>query len=249
MICSPAQAALAPSRVVRLRLPALWRLSHRPAVVQGGSERGQAGAHGPDQRPASDVRSRVERGTFGHGMESPDGGGHVGADSPGTGGRLNLLLSCAAWKQDPWSESLPRLLEPMGITSVRATTARQAERVIRSTPVHIAVVDLTLPLDERCATGLAPEDGGARVLELLGRLGHPVPTVVVKTFKTSRDERRDMNAALRWGAFAVVDRAAADVEMMLQVMQRCLLRFYAGRWPGGDRELRGGGVSDRGMWV
>jgi CheY-like chemotaxis protein len=227
----------------------MWPFGHVPAVMQQGCEPGASGALDPDRRfPGG---SPVGSGPvfIGRGGASPDGGGEHGPKVPGTGGRLNLLLSCAAWKQDPWSESLPRLLEPLGITSVRATTARQAERVIRSTPVHIAVVDLTLPLDERCVPGLAPEDGGARVLELLGRLAHPVPTVVVKTFRTSRDERRDLNAALRWGAFAVVDRAAADVEMMLQVMQRCLVRFYAGRWPQCERDLPGDAGGERGMWV
>ncbi|MBX9736701.1 MAG: hypothetical protein K2X32_07225, partial [Phycisphaerales bacterium] len=79
------------------------------------------------------------------------------------------------------------------------------------------------------------ESGGPRVLDLLSRLESPPPTVVLKAPRSHRDETREMQTALRCGAFAVVDRAGADLESMLAVMERCLVRFYAGRWPGGNR--------------
>jgi hypothetical protein len=63
------------------------------------------------------------------------------------GGRLNLLISCAGWQADPWVDRLPRLLEPMGDPIVRARTGATARRVIQSTPIHIAIVDLGLPLE------------------------------------------------------------------------------------------------------
>jgi hypothetical protein len=154
----------------------------------------------------------------------PGGGG-----GSGPSGRLSLLLSCASWKDNTWADALPRLLEPMGVASVRAHSAKEAEQVIRLSPVHIAVVDLGLPLDAS-----ANDESGSRVLELLMRLQAPPPTVVIRSNRTSRDTQRDLSAALRWGAFAVVDRTAADLEMMLQVMQRCLCRFYANRWPSGS---------------
>ncbi len=115
------------------------------------------------------------------------------------------------------------LLRPMGVESIRARTARQAEQVIRNSPIHIAVVDLGLPLDVP-GDHAAAEEAGCRVLDLLRRLPSPPPTV-------SRDAARDLSAALRFDAFAVVDRTSADVEMMLKVLQRCLERFYHGRWP------------------
>lgn len=144
------------------------------------------------------------------------------------GGRLNLLLSCATWRDDTWADRLPCLLQPMGVSAVRATTARHAERVIRTTPIHIAVVDLGLPLDESADMN---EEAGTRVLDLLARLGEPVPTVVVQSPRSQRDGRRTMAAALNCGAFAVVDRSAADLEFMLGIMRRCLDRFYGSRWP------------------
>jgi hypothetical protein len=107
--------------------------------------------------------------------------------------------------------------------------------------VHIAVVDLGLPLDAAHSTpaggggGAAAvhgEEAGPRVLELLRRLESPPPTVIVQQSRSTRDASRHRSAALRCDAFAVVDRAAADVELMLKVLQRCLQRFYQGRWPG-----------------
>lgn len=150
--------------------------------------------------------------------------------STGPGGRLNLLLSTAPWQSDAWALNLPRLLEPMGVFAHHVGTARDAERVIRALPIHIAVIDLEIPLDSPRA-GEPIESGGSRVLDLLSRLDAPPPTVVLKAQRSHRDDCREMQSALRCGAFAVVDRAAADLEMMLLVMQRCLKRFYAGRWP------------------
>lgn len=182
------------------------------------------------------------RGGGGAAGDSANGGG---AGAPGT--RLRLLLSTGGWSPTPWADGLPMLLEPMGVSSVRVSSARQAERVIRREPVHIAVVDLTIPLDESDGES-SLEDGGTRILELLSRLDQPPPTVVIKPVRSHRDDHRNLHAALRCGAFAVVDRASADLELMLGVMQRCLARFYAGRWPGGSG--LGGGLGGGGtMYV
>jgi len=148
----------------------------------------------------------------------------------GPGHRLNLLLSSPAWRTDSWADRLPQLLEPMGVSSVRAASAREAERVMRQVSVHLAVVDLTVPLDGQAGENV--EEGGTRILELLSRLESPPPTVVIQAPRTSRDSQRSMTAALRCGAFAVVDHSAADLELLLGVMQRCLSKFYQNQWPG-----------------
>ncbi|MBX3392430.1 MAG: hypothetical protein KF787_07250 [Phycisphaeraceae bacterium] len=148
--------------------------------------------------------------------------------------RLNLLLSYAGWQSNPWVDRLPCLLEPLGVSSVRARSGREAAEVIRSVPIHIAVVDLGLPLEaESPDSDSMDSEGGPRLLELLARLSEPPPTVVVKPPRTHRDDRRDLSAALRLGAFAVVDRPRGDgdLELMLEVLRRCLSRFYHGRWP------------------
>jgi len=130
----------------------------------------------------------------------------------------------------------------MGILSHRAGSGKEAQDVIKSIQIHIAVVDLGLPLDLTPAgvasteQGSAPEleEGGARLLELLHRMSTPPPTVVVKRARSVRDDHRDMAQALRMGAFAVVDRPhdAHDLNVLLEVLRRCLGRFYDGRWPG-----------------
>jgi hypothetical protein len=85
-----------------------------------------------------------------------------------------------------------------------------------------------VPLDED-----GRDEAGARVLEVLGRLEQSPPTLVIRPPQATRDEHRQMHAALRCNAFAVMDRAQADLERVLQTMQRALSRHYAGRWPGG----------------
>ncbi len=151
--------------------------------------------------------------------------------------RLHLLLSYAGWQPDPWVERLPRLLDPMGIISHRAQTGKQASDLIRSTPIHVAVVDLGLPLDDR-DTPTADEftEGGPRLLELLSRLSSPPPVLAVKRSRSHRDDSRDIAAALRWGAFAVLDRPhdAHGLNVMLEVLRRCLVRKYGGCWPEGS---------------
>jgi hypothetical protein len=119
----------------------------------------------------------------------------------------------------------------MGIWSLKAGTGREASDVIKSNRIHIAVVDLGLPLDQADS---AADEAGPRLLELLARLAEPPPTVVVKRSRSHRDDSREIAAALRAGAFAVVDRpsCARDLEVVLEVLRRCMGRFYKGRWPG-----------------
>ena len=148
------------------------------------------------------------------------------------GGRLNLLLSYAGWEPGPWVDRLPRLLEPMGIASLRAQSGREASEVLQTSLVHVAVVDLGLPMDR--AAGPSDHDGGTRLLELLARLKEPPPVVVIKQARTRRDESRELAAALRLGAFAAIDRPRGDndLDVVLDVLRRVLARYYHGRWPG-----------------
>jgi hypothetical protein len=123
----------------------------------------------------------------------------------------------------------------LGVASVRAQSGREAAEVIRTTPIHIAIVDFGLPLGgPGCTADPADEEGGPRLLEILSRLAVPPPTVVVKPARSHKDDCRQLSAALRHGAFTVVDRPRGDgdLELMLDVLRRCLSRFYQGRWPG-----------------
>jgi DNA-binding response OmpR family regulator len=155
----------------------------------------------------------------------------AGPSGSGCGpGRLNLLLSYADWRSEAWADQLPRLLSPMGVQALRAGTGHEATEVIRTYQVHVAVVDLALPLDDSPTA----QESGPRILDLLARLDQPPPTVVVHRGRTQRDAARELSAALRAGVFAVIDRPCGTqgVEVLLEVLRRVLRRHYQGRWPG-----------------
>jgi len=170
----------------------------------------------------------------GDGAPAGNDAGASACQPPGGGRRLNLLLSYAGWRPEAWVYQIPPLLGPMGVVAHRATSGADASRVMRSTSIHIAVVDLGLPLDAGGSESTASPDGGLRLLEMLRRLESAPPTVIVKRMRSHRDEAREISAALKAGAFAVVDRPSTpgDLEIMLDVLRRCLCRFYKGRWPG-----------------
>lgn len=151
--------------------------------------------------------------------------------------RLNLLLSDASaapnTQADTWARRLPRLLEPMGVRAHHAVSGREATDLMAATTIHVAVVDLGLPLDPAPAAAAPAPEAGWRLLEVLARLAHRPPTVAIKNARTRRDESREIAAALRLGAFAVVDRprTTADVETLLEVLRRCITKHYQGQWP------------------
>ncbi len=167
-----------------------------------------------------------------HTRPTPSAGN--GAAPAGSGGRLNLLLSSGDyWREDDWAALLPRLLEPLGINTVRVGSGREATSVLQATPVHIAVVDLALPLNPAAPsfTEIEEQEGGYRLLEMLGRLPCPPPTLVVKRRKTRRDDARELHAALQARAFAVIERPVR-MDIVLEAMRRVLTRYHSGKWPG-----------------
>ncbi len=159
------------------------------------------------------------------GMEDGSGGDDLTA-------RLNLLLSYGGWDDQNWAEQLPQLLRPMGISSIRVNSGQEAARIISEQPIHIAVVDLRLPLDE--VSGEEQVEGGLRILQILRRLESPPPTVVVRhpsDRDRAREHQRSLHQALREGAFAVFD-VPVPIEQLLETMRRILKRYYRGAWPG-----------------
>lgn len=164
------------------------------------------------------------------------GGSHGGGSTPdpqdrSTPGRLNLLLSDASYHVDSWASRLPTLLSPMGIHAHRAGSGQQASNLIETMTIHVALVDLGLPLE--CCEPSEAKEGGYRLLDILARLAHRPPTVAITSARTPRDESRQLNAALKHGAFAVINRPRTprDVETLLEVLRRCVIRHYKGQWP------------------
>jgi len=143
---------------------------------------------------------------------------------------LNLLLSYGGWREHAAVKQLPRLLEPMGIHAMEADTGEEAASLIEQTPVHIAIVDLEIPLN-RSTSAASP--GGPRILQLLRRLDPAPPTIVVRPKQASdREHARGLVASLREGAFAVIDRPL-HMETLLETLRRALRRHYQDTWPSG----------------
>lgn len=157
----------------------------------------------------------------------------AGFDAAGTGSgapRLNLLLSYGGWRDDALERQLPPLLRPMGVHCLEARTGTEAQEVLRRERVHVAVVDVSVPLG---ADALGAEEAGSRILQLLRRMDNPPPTIVVRPPQaSSRAATRGLHAMLAEGAFAVLDRPF-PVESLLETLRRILQRHYAGTWPTG----------------
>lgn len=155
------------------------------------------------------------------------------AESSGNGNgdgdtRLNLLLCFAPrWHDSNVDHLLPPLLQPVGIGCLNAESVEEATDLIRARHIHIAIVDLAVPLHRGKTTGPA----GPRVLQMLRRLDQPPPTVLVRPPQASQRENvRGLSDALREGAFAVLDRPV-HWETMLETLRRLVRRHYAGLWP------------------
>ena len=140
--------------------------------------------------------------------------------------RLNLLFS-SSWREGVPSAELPRLLDPMGVRCLEARCGRDAADLVAREQIHIALVDLEMPMENEGD----PRPAGHRVLQLLRRVDPAPPVVLVRPPQPSRrDSVRGLNDALREGVFAVLDRPLG-LESMLETLRRVVRRHYADRWP------------------
>ena len=150
--------------------------------------------------------------------------------SPGTDSvarrRLTLLFS-ATWREGGPTADLPRLLDPLGVRCLEARSGREAARLVEEEEIHIALIDLELPMeadgDRRAA--------GEKVLQIIRRVEPAPPVVLVRPPQPSRRESvRGLNDALRDGVFAVLDRPLG-IEPMLETLRRVVRRHYSDQWP------------------
>jgi DNA-binding response OmpR family regulator len=142
--------------------------------------------------------------------------------------RLNLLLTCGSWRADSPIRQLPHLLGPFGIRSLTAKNGEEAVQMIEESDIHIAIVDLAIPISKNT---LDKRPGGERVLQLLRRLEPQPPTIVIRPRQAShRENARSLARSLQEGAFTVVDRPAV-LETLLDALHRVLRRHYSNRWP------------------
>lgn len=142
--------------------------------------------------------------------------------------RLNLLLTCGSWREDSTVRQLPQLLSPFGIRSLTAENGEEAVKMIESRDIHIAIVDVGIPLR---GGSLDKRPSGERVLQLLRRLHPQPPTIVIRPRQTSAKENaRSLARSLQEGAFTVVDRPAM-LETLLDALHRALRKHYSDQWP------------------
>ncbi|MDZ4754898.1 MAG: hypothetical protein SGJ11_10435 [Phycisphaerae bacterium] len=142
------------------------------------------------------------------------------------------MLTSGGWREGDFADQLPALLGPLGIDCYRCRTGIEATEFLRRAaghhPVHIAIVDLSIPMEACCARAMP---AGPRVMQLLRRLDQPPPTVVVRPPQPStRDSARGLSEALRDGAFTVID-GPVRLENMLEVLRRVVRRHYRDHWP------------------
>lgn len=138
------------------------------------------------------------------------------------------MVTYGGWRENDYADQLPAVLGPLGIDCHRCRTGVEATDFLRRSPVHIAIVDVSIPMDQ-CSSRAEP--AGQRVLQLLRRLDQPPPTVVVRPPQPCfRDSARGLSDALRDGAFAVID-GPVRLEGLLEVLRRVVRRHYRDHWP------------------
>ena len=135
------------------------------------------------------------------------------------------MLTYGGWRDASFADQLPRLLEPAGIQCLRARTGREVQSLIDEGDVHIAVLDLTIPMEPG-----RTEPAGPRVLQLLRRCPSRPPTIVVRPRQGSvRANARGLAEAMREGAFTVLDDPVG-IEAMLETLRRLVRRHYPDHW-------------------
>jgi CheY-like chemotaxis protein len=119
---------------------------------------------------------------------------------------------------------------------VVADSGKQAVAWATAHAVHLAIIDLSTPID-RDAPGPGRIDGGGLwLLEVLARHPQRPPIVFINSHTYSvRRAQRIMNHALRLGAFTVLNRPVQMQHLLLSI-QRVVDRNYRGRWPEADAE-------------
>lgn len=167
-------------------------------------------------------------------LHSPDPTDPVAPTAGGSAAkRLNLLLTYGGWREHAFADQLPLILDRIGIRCYRAESGDEAGEVIRREHVHIAVIDLSIPMHPTRAQqpGTRAVPAGPRVLQLLRRLEQPPPTIVVRPRQVDPAESaRNLADALRDGAFTVLDDPV-PIESMLQALERVVRRHYRDHWP------------------
>lgn len=146
-------------------------------------------------------------------------------DSPSDARFRVLLTEDRARPDEHWTRQLPPLLRPLGVQASIAADSKEALAILESTAIHAAVIDLNTPAPNN-DTG-----GGLWLLQVIQRLPHKPPVVVVNSHSYSQKQSgRMLNQALDLGAFSVVNWPV-QIDTLLSTFQRLIERAYNNHWP------------------
>lgn len=136
-----------------------------------------------------------------------------------------LLTEDRARPDEHWTRQLPQIVRPMGVQASIASDSKQALAILESTSIHAAVIDLNTPAPQNESAG------GLWLLQVVQRLPHKPPVVVVNSHSYSQKQsNRMLNQALDLGAFSVVNWPV-QIDTLLSTFQRLLERAYNNAWP------------------
>ena len=130
--------------------------------------------------------------------------------------RFSVLL---AQSQDAttqaWQDTVRRLLEPHGVSTLAARSGREALDLIQNRQVHVAVLDQQMP-----------QLGGLQVVRIMRDLPAAPPAILLAQHLTDHL----LHEALGMRVFSVLSKPV-DLNMLLDTLARVLKRHYQSKWP------------------
>jgi CheY-like chemotaxis protein len=138
-----------------------------------------------------------------------------------------LLTEDRARPDEHWTRQLPQIVRPLGVEAEIAADSKEALAILESTAIHAAVIDLNTPAPQASES----IGGGIYLLQVIQRLPHKPPVVVVNSHSYSQKQSgRMLNQALDLGAFSVVNWPV-QIDTLLSTFQRLIERAYNNAWP------------------
>ena len=126
--------------------------------------------------------------------------------------RFTVLL---ANEQETWHRTVRGLLEPQGVATVVARSGREALEIIENRPIHVAVLDQSMP-----------QLGGLQVVKLMRAMTGAPPAILLANQLTTNL----LHEALAMHIFSVLSKPV-DFNLLLDALARVMKRHYEGKWP------------------
>jgi CheY-like chemotaxis protein len=130
--------------------------------------------------------------------------------------RFSVLLAQSQDSAAPlWQDTVRRLLEPHGVTTLPARSGREALDLIQGGQVHVAVLDQQMP-----------QLGGLQVIRIMREMPGAPPSILLAQHLTDHL----LHEALGMRVFSVLSKPV-DLNMLLDALARVLRRHYRSKWP------------------